>query len=154
MGSYYWEDDARHPGAVCSNYLLDQNLDMSHLSANLPIEDEQMVQLFRYCSPSCLGDFLPSSYDFYVPVSLTTQSELEMSFRRLIWQYRPISDQWDIFKIHKNCIDIQAFFIVSAAINSATDCLVYLWPIHYLINVNMPLRQRVGLIICFSTGIM
>jgi hypothetical protein len=67
---------------------------------------------------------------------------------------RPISDQWDIFKTHKNCIDIQAFFIASASINAATDCAVYLWPIHYLMNVNMPLRQRLGLTICFSVGVV
>lgn len=47
----------------------------------------------------------------------------------------PISDQWNVFKAHKNCIDIQAFFIASAAINAATDCAVYLWPIHYLMGV-------------------
>lgn len=67
---------------------------------------------------------------------------------------RPVSDQWNVFKAHKNCIDIQAFFISAAAINAATDCAVYLWPIHYLMNVNMPLRQRLGLTICFSVGVM
>ncbi|KIW08005.1 uncharacterized protein PV09_00951 [Verruconis gallopava] len=72
----------------------------------------------------------------------------------MIFECWPISDQWNVFKVHKNCINIQAFFIAAASINAATDCLVYLWPIHYLINVNMPLRQRVGLIICFSVGVV
>ena len=70
------------------------------------------------------------------------------------FQCWPISDQWNIVKVHKNCIDIQAFFISAAAINAGTDCAVYLWPIHYLMNVNMPLRQRLGLTICFSVGVM
>ena len=54
----------------------------------------------------------------------------------------------------KRCIDSEKFFIAAAAINSITDFMVYLWPIHYLWRVKLSLAKRIGLIICFGGGVL
>lgn len=54
----------------------------------------------------------------------------------------------------KRCIDSEKFFIAAAAINSITDFMVYLWPIHYLWRVKLSLAKRIGLIICFGVGVL
>lgn len=68
----------------------------------------------------------------------------------------PISDAWAMLKPlgEKNCVNLEAFFITSAAVNSVTDCLIYLYPIRYLWRVRLSLMKRLGLITCFSLGVM
>ncbi|OJJ57701.1 hypothetical protein ASPSYDRAFT_133705 [Aspergillus sydowii CBS 593.65] len=74
----------------------------------------------------------------------------------MILQCIPLSDIWAVFKPmnQKRCIDSEKFFIAAAAINSITDFMVYLWPIHYLWRVKLSLAKRIGLIICFGVGVL
>ncbi|KAL1958127.1 hypothetical protein VTO42DRAFT_5167 [Malbranchea cinnamomea] len=71
-------------------------------------------------------------------------------------QCRPLTDLWAVMKpdSEKNCVNIEAFFIATAAINSLTDLMVYLYPIHYLWQIKMATAKKVGLIICFCLGVM
>ena len=54
----------------------------------------------------------------------------------------------------KKCINLEAFYIALAIINSITDTLVYLYPANYLWKMQMAKSKKVSLIICFSLGIM
>ncbi|KAL3471573.1 hypothetical protein BJX99DRAFT_266619 [Aspergillus californicus] len=74
----------------------------------------------------------------------------------MLLQCIPLSDIWAVFKpmSEKRCLDSEKFFIAAAAINSITDCMVYLWPIHYLWKVKLSLTKRVGLIVCFGVGVL
>jgi hypothetical protein len=38
--------------------------------------------------------------------------------------------------------------------NSITDFMVYLWPVHYLWKVKLSLPKRIGLIVCFGVGVL
>ncbi|KAL4933705.1 uncharacterized protein BDV17DRAFT_66395 [Aspergillus undulatus] len=72
----------------------------------------------------------------------------------MLLQCIPLSDVWAVLKSieQKECIDAEKFFIAAAAINSITDFMVYLWPIHYLWKVKLSLPKRLGLIVCFGVG--
>jgi hypothetical protein len=54
----------------------------------------------------------------------------------------------------KNCVNIMVFFVWVAAMNAMTDVLVYLWPLHYLWTVQMPVGKRIGLCISFGVGVV
>ncbi|KAL4941709.1 hypothetical protein BDV06DRAFT_222847 [Aspergillus oleicola] len=74
----------------------------------------------------------------------------------MLLQCIPLSDIWAVLKPmeEKKCVDSEKFFIAAAAINSITDFMVYLWPIHYLWKVKLSLPKRLGLIICFGVGVL
>ncbi|BCS27383.1 uncharacterized protein APUU_60431A [Aspergillus puulaauensis] len=74
----------------------------------------------------------------------------------MMLQCIPLSDIWAVLKPmdQKQCIDSEKFFIAVAAINSITDFMVYLWPIHYLWRVKLSLAKRTGLIVCFGVGVL
>lgn len=68
----------------------------------------------------------------------------------------PLHDLWAVMKplSEKKCFNMKAFYIALAGINSTTDTLVYLYPAHYLWKMQMPKAKKIGLIICFSLGVM
>ena len=65
----------------------------------------------------------------------------------------PITAYWDKDQDY-HCIDPTRQDYAILSINSAFDIVVYLWPAHYLWNLKVSLRQRVGLIAMFSVGIV
>jgi len=62
--------------------------------------------------------------------------------------------QWDPTITQKTCIDFRAAFLAAAALNSFSDFLVFLWPARALWNIQLPVKQRVGLILVFAVGCM
>ena len=54
----------------------------------------------------------------------------------------------------KTCINTQAFSVAAAALNSATDFLVFWWPVSALWRIQLPRRQRLGLVFVFAIGSM
>ncbi|OCK82546.1 hypothetical protein K432DRAFT_380360 [Lepidopterella palustris CBS 459.81] len=75
------------------------------------------------------------------------------TFFAFLFQCWPIKDNWDVLNFsHQNCINKKIFFIVTAATNSLTDILVFLWPARYLWNIQIPRKQRAGLIVSFGLG--
>ncbi|KAL5336498.1 hypothetical protein BJX70DRAFT_389932 [Aspergillus crustosus] len=90
-------------------------------------------------------------------VSLTILAAFGISTTvTMLLQCIPMSDLWAVYKPvnEKQCVDAEKFFIAAAAINSITDFMVYLWPIHYLWKVKLSLAKRVGLIVCFGVGVL
>ncbi|KAF1808448.1 hypothetical protein P152DRAFT_424960 [Eremomyces bilateralis CBS 781.70] len=71
-----------------------------------------------------------------------------------IFQCWPIKDAWDYFKVDRKCMNLEPFSIAMTAVNAFTDCLVFLWPVHYLWKVKLSLNKRVGLILSFSLGVI
>ncbi|KAF1813684.1 hypothetical protein P152DRAFT_480914 [Eremomyces bilateralis CBS 781.70] len=74
----------------------------------------------------------------------------------MVFQCIPMNSTWDVFTpmSEKNCVDTKIFFMITAGINSVTDCLIYLYPANYLWRVQMSRRQRISLISCFSLGVV
>ncbi|KAF2753153.1 hypothetical protein EJ05DRAFT_227068 [Pseudovirgaria hyperparasitica] len=71
-----------------------------------------------------------------------------------IFQCTPVTAEWslDRTKTKKSCIDVEAALLATAAINTFTDFAVYIWPTRTLWHVQLPTRQRVGLLCVFCLG--
>ncbi|KAL7772140.1 hypothetical protein CFE70_002093 [Pyrenophora teres f. teres 0-1] len=65
----------------------------------------------------------------------------------------PITSFWDS-NAKPECIDMRVALEVIAALNSFSDCVVYLWPAKPLWSLQLPLRQRIGLICLFGIGLL
>jgi hypothetical protein len=53
----------------------------------------------------------------------------------------------------KYCVNAPAFNIASGVMNSVSDFLVYLWPIHYLWTIQIPLKRKLGVVFLFTIGV-
>ncbi|KAI1528787.1 hypothetical protein PtrSN002B_009401 [Pyrenophora tritici-repentis] len=70
-----------------------------------------------------------------------------------LFQCSPIASFWDS-SVEPKCIDMRIALEVIAALNSFSDCVVYLWPAKPLWSLQLPLRQRIGLICLFGIGLL
>lgn len=68
-------------------------------------------------------------------------------------QCHPLKAYWaNDVEIH--CVDMHANMMAIGIINTITDFLVYLWPSRYLWRIQLPLRQRIGLVFVFTCGLI
>jgi hypothetical protein len=51
------------------------------------------------------------------------------------------------------CVDASDFNIITGVINSATDFIVYLWPVQFLWGIQIPTKQKLGVIFLFVIGV-
>lgn len=71
----------------------------------------------------------------------------------VVSQCQPLVGYWDKgVEIH--CVDMRTNMITIGAINTATDFLIYLWPARYLWRIQLPLKQRLGLVFVFTCGLI
>lgn len=70
-----------------------------------------------------------------------------------IFQCRPAESYWDVTIKSEYCINPTVFNIVTAVINSGTDFIVYLWPIQYLWGIQIPIKQKLGVMFLFVIGV-
>ncbi|KAJ4287362.1 hypothetical protein N0V90_012760 [Kalmusia sp. IMI 367209] len=68
-------------------------------------------------------------------------------------QCHPLKGYWDE-DVEIKCVDMHANMIAIGAINTITDFLVYLWPARYLWRIQLPLKQRIGLVFVFTCGLV
>jgi hypothetical protein len=54
----------------------------------------------------------------------------------------------------EQCVDLSAYYYANAAITMITDWAILVLPMHPLWNVQLPLRQRLSLILLFALGSM
>ncbi|OCK73749.1 hypothetical protein K432DRAFT_339882 [Lepidopterella palustris CBS 459.81] len=71
-----------------------------------------------------------------------------------VLQCIPVASYYDPSITHKRCINWKASLVSTAALNSTSDLVVYLWPALYVWNIQLPWRQRVGLIFVFCAGVV
>ncbi|KAF2120488.1 hypothetical protein BDV96DRAFT_267591 [Lophiotrema nucula] len=69
----------------------------------------------------------------------------------MLFQCTPIRGYWDV-STRQHCINLRATLVSIAALNSLSDFLVYLWPAKPLWSLQLPLKQRLGLILIFAVG--
>ncbi|KAF2498106.1 hypothetical protein BU16DRAFT_445842, partial [Lophium mytilinum] len=72
----------------------------------------------------------------------------------LIFACIPVAAVWDLSIVDKKCIDFKAALLSFAALNSLSDFLVFLWPARSLWSIQLPVKQRLGLILVFAVGII
>jgi hypothetical protein len=71
---------------------------------------------------------------------------------QLLMEYRPAESYWLASVPSKYCIDAPVFNIVTGVVNSLSDFLVYLWPIHFLWTIRIPLKHKLGVMFLFAIG--
>ncbi|CBF74469.1 hypothetical protein AN4213.2 [Aspergillus nidulans FGSC A4] len=136
---------------VCALFCNNEDIDMFDIPSPFPVKDKQMVQLYFDGHSGGIWNFNDRNYAFAMHVGSACHAVTPYADAS-----RPLSDLWAVFKpmSQKQCIESEKFYIAVAAINSITDFMVYLWPIHYLWKVKLSLAKRAGLIICFGVGVL
>jgi hypothetical protein len=71
----------------------------------------------------------------------------------MIWTCNPIAKFWDP-SISGYCVDQSALYLATGVINTLSDFLVYLWPVRVFWHIQIARKQRIGLIVMFSFGVM
>ncbi|PVH99916.1 hypothetical protein DM02DRAFT_593648 [Periconia macrospinosa] len=69
----------------------------------------------------------------------------------MLFQCTPIRGYWEK-NVDFHCVDMRTTLVTIAALNSLSDVLIYLWPAKPLWSLQLPLKQRLGLISLFSVG--
>ncbi|OCK83484.1 hypothetical protein K432DRAFT_290959, partial [Lepidopterella palustris CBS 459.81] len=69
-----------------------------------------------------------------------------------IFACRPIYASWDPTAADAKCISLRKYYLASGILNSVSDFLVFLWPARSLWQIQLPLKQRLGLIAVFASG--
>lgn len=72
-----------------------------------------------------------------------------------LMQCTPISFFWTEGTEGKGtCIDIVAFYFGTAGISTFTDLWILVMPMPMVWGLNMPLRQRVSIMVLFALGVV
>ncbi|OCL10707.1 hypothetical protein AOQ84DRAFT_387322 [Glonium stellatum] len=69
-----------------------------------------------------------------------------------IFQCAPVGSFWDVANKTKDCINLEAYLYGTAASNSVTDVIIYVWPVWQLRKIQLPPRRRFSLLFAFTTG--
>jgi len=65
---------------------------------------------------------------------------------------RPIAASWNPTTPDHKCISLRIYFLASGILNSVSDFIVFLFPAKMLWNLQIPTKQKVGVIAVFSSG--
>ena len=71
-----------------------------------------------------------------------------------IFRCRPILAAWNANYPGRSCIDLQPLYYATASSNVALDIVVNLLPARQIWGLQLPLKQRVLLIICMCLGVL
>jgi hypothetical protein len=66
----------------------------------------------------------------------------------------PVSSYWNPFDPTRKCVDEKVFLLAAAAINIICDVFVFVLPLPWLAKLQMPRKQRYGVIVLFGLGLM
>lgn len=72
-------------------------------------------------------------------------------FFAILFGCRPVKRNWDL-TVPGTCIDKPSLYIATAALGIASDLVLLLMPIPMILRLQMPSRQKLGLIIFFAIG--
>ncbi len=70
----------------------------------------------------------------------------------LIFACNPIERAWDGTITEGFCINRNAVYVATAVVNIVTDLAIIAIPIPMVINLKMPLQQKIGLAFMFAIG--
>lgn len=70
-----------------------------------------------------------------------------------LMQCTPISFFWNK-NIEGTCIDVVMFYFSTAGISTLTDLWILIMPMPMVWGLNMPLRQRVSIMMLFALGVV
>ncbi|KAF2501020.1 hypothetical protein BU16DRAFT_555526 [Lophium mytilinum] len=65
---------------------------------------------------------------------------------------RPIAAAWNPTIVDPKCISLREYFLASGVLNCLSDFLVFLFPAKMLWNIQLPTKQKWGVIAVFASG--
>ncbi|CUS08050.1 unnamed protein product [Tuber aestivum] len=71
----------------------------------------------------------------------------------VIFQCRPVPAYWDL-TLGGKCVDTRTSYLVSGALNTFTDFYVFFLPIKIVRRLQLPRRQKIGLLVVFAGGLV
>jgi hypothetical protein len=75
-------------------------------------------------------------------------------FFSLIFACDPIARSFDITITTGSCINSAGLYIATAAANIISDVILFILPIPMVITLQVPLKQKIGLMFIFGVGSM
>jgi hypothetical protein len=128
-----------------------QSFNYNNLLKNFPEQKGQNI-LFHYtCLPCRLWDYRNFYCCFSMPVS-NRMTYLIVLAPQLI--FSPVNAYWDLSVKEKRCYNQKVAMMVVSALNSVSDLTVFLWPAPKIMDIQLPVKQRLGLVFVFSLGCM
>lgn len=73
---------------------------------------------------------------------------------QFLFACRPIAKYWNHKIAYGSCYDRNKLWLSNAAVNSATDIVMMFLPMFMLWHVQIPRRQKIGLLAIFMTGFL
>lgn len=73
-------------------------------------------------------------------------------FFAIIFGCRPFNKHWDVRVTEGSCVDRPAIYICTAALGIASDLLLLVMPMPMIMRLQMPPRQKAGLVLLFGIG--
>lgn len=70
----------------------------------------------------------------------------------LLMACRPVAAAWNPLVPGANCLDRSIIYVVAAAVGVLTDLLLLVLPVPTVMSLNVPIRQRLGLVGLFAVG--
>lgn len=70
----------------------------------------------------------------------------------IIFACDPIAISWDISITEGRCLNRAALYIVTAVANIASDIILFVLPMPMVISLQLPRRQKFGLMAIFGVG--
>lgn len=70
----------------------------------------------------------------------------------LIFSCKPISMNWDPYITEGTCLNRPTLYILTAATNIISDLILFVLPIPMVIKLQIPTRQKIGLVGIFGVG--
>ncbi|KAF5665137.1 integral membrane protein PTH11 [Fusarium heterosporum] len=64
----------------------------------------------------------------------------------------PFEKSWDFTVLEGSCVDRSAVYICTAALGIGTDLILLLMPLPMILRLQMPRRQKAGLVVLFAIG--
>ncbi|KAF4983938.1 hypothetical protein FZEAL_763 [Fusarium zealandicum] len=74
------------------------------------------------------------------------------TFFAVIFGCRPFRKHWDVRVTQGTCVNRPAVYICTAALGIVSDLILLVMPIPMIVRLQMPPRQKVGLILLFGIG--
>ncbi|KAK5996634.1 hypothetical protein PT974_01971 [Cladobotryum mycophilum] len=73
-------------------------------------------------------------------------------FFALIFACNPIAKSWDVRITGGECINRASLYIATAAVNIISDVIIFILPLPVIVRLQIPRRQKIGLLLIFVLG--
>jgi hypothetical protein len=89
----------------------------------------------------------------YISMGILTLSFLVL-VPMAIWQCNPIHAVWDFDIKNAHCLSISNIAYANAAINIATEIMIFILPLPVLRTLHVPKKKKMALYSIFGIGVM